>query len=613
MAIRTTKRLPAWVPLLAFAPVAALLSVDCTVVFDMKDGELADAGPDGASGSAGSGGSAGTGGVGGQAGSGGAGGSAGASGQAGSAGSAGSSGTAGSGGSSGCSTDCDDHLPCTTDECLGGNCENTLAVGCLIQGDCVDDGVINGANACEACSPSEHAYQYSLRPDGVDCGEGKVCHQGVCGECVPGLACTPSVPCHLGAIDCSEGTPVCMQRDSLPNGTSCGLDSVCYNGECMPCSSGNACEPVSPCRTGQTDCSTGVLECAETGNVANGTPCGANQVCFNGSCNLCLAEQTCEPENPCKTGITSCATGQSTCLEADNRPNGTSCGPSQICQAGVCIGGCNLSTHQCVTPPGGGWSEPMALVNGSPGCGGGFPTFLGPLRAELEVPESHCACSCGSANTDCAEPVHIDGFDQPNCVSGIGTHTVEPQACYYTRTPSHLLRVGAPKATCGEGSVTEYIGPASWVVDRVACAPVDAEPCASASDVCVPRPQSPFLEPICVMREGDTACPVGFPNRTLYYRSISDTRDCPNSCSCEGGGGSCQVMIHLWAGSQTCLGASDYGTLVTPTAPVCFHEADYGSVRADIPTVRTPASCSPVAPAVTGVATAADPITVCCQ
>ena len=627
MAIRTTRGFWALAPSLVFAPLVALSSVACTVVFDMADGELAapDGGPDGASGTGGAAGSAGnagtggtagtsgTGGTGGWAGNGGAAGHAGSSGSAGVAGSGGAAGTAGSSGTGGCSTDCDDSLPCTTDACVEGNCDNTLAFGCLILGECIDDGARNGDNACEVCDPAQNEYQYSLVANGTDCGAGKVCNQGVCGECVPGLSCTPSMPCHQGEIDCTSGTPVCQPVGALPNGTDCGLDRVCFNGECTLCSSGDACEPINLCRTGQTDCSTGVLQCLELGNVTNGTPCGANQVCFNGSCDTCLSGQECEPPNPCKMGITSCTTGQSTCLEADNRPNGTTCGPSQICQDGVCVGGCNTTTHQCVTPPGGGWSEPMAIVNGTNGCGGAFPTVLGSLLAGLEVPESRCECSCGSAHADCAKPVHIDGFDQPNCVSGIGTHTVDPQDCYYTRTPSHLLRVGAPTVTCGAGTVTAYMGLASWLVDRVACGAVDGAPCASAAEVCVPRPQSPFFEPICVMRDGDEGCPAGFSNRTLYHRSISDTRDCPNSCTCEGGGGSCQVMIQLWAGSQTCLGAADVSTLVTQSSAHCFNEADYGSVRADIPTVRTAASCSPVEPAVTGGATEADPVTVCCN
>jgi hypothetical protein len=51
------------------------------------------------------------------------------------------------------------------------------------------------------------------------------------GSCTSGTACTP-VACHSGTITCATGTPVCMDTGSAADGTGCGANQVCTAGIC---------------------------------------------------------------------------------------------------------------------------------------------------------------------------------------------------------------------------------------------------------------------------------------------------------------------------------------------------------------------------------------------
>ena len=552
-------------------PFLAWTTSACTAIFGMEEGELGafDAGADatggmggtsGTGGTSGGGGSAGaTGGAAGTAatgGSAGQAGSAGVGGSAGMAGSAGSAGTAGSAGAGGCPTDCDDGLTCTDDECVQGNCENTLTSGCLIQGACVPDGEVSAANPCEFCDPTQNEYQYSQVADGVDCGAGQVCNGGVCGDCTDGQPCTPATACRVGEIDCSSGSPVCK----------------------------------------------------ETGDEADGISCGVDMVCNDGSCESCVAGMACSPAD-CRVGLTICSTGVQTCKDMGDAPDGTTCGASKICQDGSCVDGCNLSTHACVTPPGGGWSEPFAHVAASQGCQGPFATELGILRNNLSVPASSCDCSCGSPTGSCSSTIDVETHtDSQSCNSFDGGGTFTAPDCRNVGSYSRNILAPEIVATCASGSVASNLSTPTWGVDRVACGAAAGLPCADAADSCVPQPQSPFSNDICVMRSGNVSCPSGFPNRTLYYEDYDETRSCPSSCTCTQSGGYCEILVTGYEGSN-CIGA-DQSTTVTHDR--CIPYAQFDSYKVETPTVGSNGFCTPTNPSVSGSASESDPVTVCC-
>ena len=92
-------------------------------------------------------------------------------------------------------------------------------------------------------------------------------------NCVAGGACVPANPCHKGMFVCNEGAMTCMElTDMQANGTVCGTDMVCRNGTCGACTEGMACDVTGkPCRVGSIVCTTGAPVCTETDNKPNGT------------------------------------------------------------------------------------------------------------------------------------------------------------------------------------------------------------------------------------------------------------------------------------------------------------------------------------------------------
>ncbi len=76
--------------------------------------------------------------------------------------------------------DCDDGIPCTTDECGDFGCQHALALGyCLIAGTCYADGEANPANECQVCDSARSQTLWSPREDGTPC-TGGTCQGGTC-------------------------------------------------------------------------------------------------------------------------------------------------------------------------------------------------------------------------------------------------------------------------------------------------------------------------------------------------------------------------------------------------------------------------------------------------
>jgi hypothetical protein len=80
------------------------------------------------------------------------------------------------------------------------------------------------------------------------------------------------------------------------------------------CADGGSCVPANPCHTGIIDCSSGSPKCVDTGNPAtDGTACGGSNLCCAGSCidvqtdekNCGNCNNTCAVTASCQTG--SCA------------------------------------------------------------------------------------------------------------------------------------------------------------------------------------------------------------------------------------------------------------------------------------------------------------------
>ena len=248
-----------------------------------------------------------------------------------------------------------DGTMCGVDQvCSAGACTTCKGGGmCAPAGSACHQGVFSCSTGTQVCIDEE-----INAVDGQSCGNGQVCNTGQCVACGQGNTCTPSANvCHAGAIDCASGAPICKDTGGLANdGTKCGVDKVCSLGSCVLCEAGAACTPANPCHAGQLDCSSGSPVCQDTGDAMDGTVCGSDQVCNQGTCSACKAGGDCAPlANDCHEGIYSCSTGTQVCVDKEiNAADGLTCGNgSQVCNTGHCIacaqGASCVPTNACHT------------------------------------------------------------------------------------------------------------------------------------------------------------------------------------------------------------------------------------------------------------------------
>lgn len=118
---------------------------------------------------------------------------------------------------------------------------------------------------------------------------------------------------------------------------------------CIP---GGTCDAPSPCHVGQYVCSADTKTCVNKDNRDDGTSCGAGNRCSAGECvappPTCTPGGTCSPSNPCHQGQNECVGGGLVCQDKNtNLEDGTACGNGFSCKAGACV-----SPNQC-TPPSG--------------------------------------------------------------------------------------------------------------------------------------------------------------------------------------------------------------------------------------------------------------------
>jgi len=212
------------------------------------------------------------------------------------------------------------------------------------QTDSDKDGAGDG---CDNCPYVPNKDQLDSLGDGVG---------DACRTCITGEDCTPANVCNQGKLSCPKGGAVCADLGvPAANGTPCGAGQVCNNGACAACVSGEACSPpTTPCNAGVVSCTTGLAVCKDTNiPAANGTPCGSGKVCNSGKCEACDDGGSCVPATLCKLGALDCSSGQPVCVASSTTaPDGTSCGTNLVCSAGACVacnegGSCSPSANKC--------------------------------------------------------------------------------------------------------------------------------------------------------------------------------------------------------------------------------------------------------------------------
>lgn len=279
--------------------------------------------------------------------------------------------------------------------CSGGTCVACQAGAACTSASPCKAAVISCTTGAAVCQDSGN------KPEGADCGGGKVCSAGACVACQAGMSCAPANPCHSGALSCINGTQTCADTgNNVANGAACGQDKVCFQGGCVACKAGDACTPANACHTGVTSCASGQRTCVDTGTVlAAGSACGQSQVCSAaGSCVFCQAGGSCSLNNPCKVAAYSCASGQQVCAETANQQNGASCGFNQVCfngSCGACQAGkacappnpCKLGATSCISGQETCAESGADVANGT-GCGNAKVCNAGACTSFTMVVES---------------------------------------------------------------------------------------------------------------------------------------------------------------------------------------------------------------------------------
>lgn len=223
--------------------------------------------------------------------------------------------------------------------------------GCIIDGTCIADGVVNPANPCLVCDPARSAGSYSVAP-GRPCGaEASVCSgQDTCDElgvCQPnhapsGTPCGSAVSNACNQPDTCNGNGFCEQRlasNASPcnDGQFCSVGDECQGGSCVAnafrsCGVGRTCdENADQCRCLGCEISG---SCLVAGTVSSANPC---QVCDPGRSSTSFSPVVCAAGRLCdQTGRCACPAGQTevngNCGILDGQP----CASAPLCFSGSC-------------------------------------------------------------------------------------------------------------------------------------------------------------------------------------------------------------------------------------------------------------------------------------
>jgi hypothetical protein len=297
---------------------------------------------------------------------------------------------------------CDDGNPCTIqDACSQGKCMGVKPLNCNDGNVCTDD-------SCDPMAGCVHAPNDALCSDGDVCTTGDSC---AAGSCVPG----PQVNCNDGNVCTDDACDVKLGCQHVPNtascedGDECTANDVCSQALCAPggavvCADGNVCTDDS------CDSKLGCLHAVNTAKCDDGNACTVNDVCSNASCkagtpvtcndnNLCTDDScsplngcvflpntaACDDKDACTTGDQckngGCAPGGPTnCDDSNpctsdscsavtgcghvNVPDGTGCGGTKTCVAGVCTDCPNLHGSVTFNFTGGqqSWTVPLCVT-----------------------------------------------------------------------------------------------------------------------------------------------------------------------------------------------------------------------------------------------------------
>jgi hypothetical protein len=270
--------------------------------------------------------------------------------------------------------------PCASGSvCQGGTCQACTGTCAAGTSQCVGNATqtcVADANGCTAWSAT------------TSCSSGELCTAGS-----SSAACTSCTgTCVAGARQCAS-TGVAQACVADANGCTAWQDQACASGTTC---SGGTCAGCNACTAGATQCAGNVATtCVQDAQGCTAwqstSPCGATQVCANGTCLDC--------SSACTTGATRCQSGGTeTCQAQLNACNAwVSTGAcSDGCAAGACCtNACTPGAVRC------GADGSIQTCDASSGCGAWTSTACA----------AGTACSQGTCKTPCNADVN-------NCPSG---------------------------------------------------------------------------------------------------------------------------------------------------------------------------------------------------
>jgi hypothetical protein len=276
----------------------------------------------------------------------------------------------------------------------------------------------------------------------------------------------------------------------------------------------------------------------------------------------------------------------------------------------------------CMEPAPEGFVGPFAWLERSVevppmDCAAPFDQPLFEAFSELSAPAATCECTCGPlGNAECG-PASVARHSGVSCGGAVqDTLGLDPgcnQIAGVGWASSTSFFFDAP-AVDGGGCVplpSVEIEPAGFLTRHLACAGTLATDGCDAGRLCAPQPDEPYSASVCVLAEGDVACPEGsaYVDRTLLHRDIEDQRGC-EQCACEVPTVPCEGTSLALSTALTCnsglTGVPPDDCVGDIPGPI-LHGALFteGTVPAGL-------ECEPAVVVPTGEAAGIDPVTFCC-
>ncbi|MBN9160917.1 MAG: hypothetical protein BGO98_08465 [Myxococcales bacterium 68-20] len=241
------------------------------------------------------------------------------------------------------------------------------------------------------------------------------------------------------------------------------------------------------------------------------------------------------------------------------------------------------------------------LSGGFGNCGGEWST-----RREFKgTGGGGCGCNCAPTSGSCGDT--ITSKDGATC-GGLPTlHDIPGDGSCSTALPAFALPIAfgsqpaSPPTACAGTPMNNLSRPRNTSV----CGnPTTTQSDACKDDeVCVAKQ---FGQPVCVMHEGEVACPSQLPVRTVLGSAVDDQRSCGATCTCEPS--PCNdgtLRAYSDATCSTSIRSLDVDGSCTTNGASLSNAASYRYTRSKGCKVKD-------APAVLGNQIVTAPMTVCC-